>query len=180
MSDGIYLALGSNLGNRAANIALAMRTMAPLVRVEAVSSLYESPPQDGSEQPLYYNAACRIVTGLSPELLLAHVKRVERLTGRRSAAHWAPRVIDIDVALYGERVIQSPALSVPHPRLTERPFVLRPLLDLDPGLVLPGTQHPLSSLRAASEDITLVAAGEWWRSPRAVGVPEPSAQPASS
>ena len=171
MSDAVYLALGSNLGNRAANIALAMRMLAPLVRVEAVSKLYESAPQDGSDQPNYYNAACRIVTGLSPELLLSHVKRIERLVGRRGAGHWAPRVIDIDIALYGDRVLQAEDLSLPHPRLAERPFVLRPLLDIDPELVLPGTEHRLSALRAASEELAVVAEGEWWKEPRAVGVP---------
>lgn len=171
---GIYLALGANLGNRAANIALALRMMGPLVRVEAVSRLYESAPADASDQPAYYNAACRVVTGLGPDLLLAHAKRVEHMIGRRRAERWAPRPIDIDIALYNDAVLSADALTLPHPRLTERTFVLRPLLDIDPELTLPGTGHRLSELRAASEPIAVVAEGEWWKDARAIGVPAPS------
>jgi 2-amino-4-hydroxy-6-hydroxymethyldihydropteridine diphosphokinase len=176
MAQGIYLALGSNLGNRAANIALALRMMGPLVRVDAVSKLYESPPADGSDQPLYYNAACRVVTGLGPDLLLAHAKRVEHMIGRRRAERWAARPIDIDIVLYDDVVLSGEALTVPHPRLTERTFVLRPLLDLDPDLALPGTGHRLSVLRSASDAITVVADREWWKDARAVGVPALSNQ----
>jgi 2-amino-4-hydroxy-6-hydroxymethyldihydropteridine diphosphokinase len=168
---GIYLSLGSNLGNRAANIAMALRMLAPLVRVEGVSRLYESAAEDGSSQPLYYNAAARVVTGLSPDLLLAHAKHVERLIGRRPSPRWSPRPIDIDIVLFNDVVLSGDKLSIPHPRLTERAFVLRPLLDLDPDLALPGTGHRLAQLRAASEPLAVVAEGEWWREARSVGVP---------
>src|SRR5262245_45243341 len=107
---------------------MALRMMRPLIRVEAASRLYESPPADGSVQPLYYNAAARITTGLAPELLLAHLQRVEQWIGRRRAPMWAPRPIDIDIALYDDTVLQSDELTIPHPRLTERAFVVRPLL----------------------------------------------------
>jgi 2-amino-4-hydroxy-6-hydroxymethyldihydropteridine diphosphokinase len=173
--EAVYLALGSNLGNRGANIALAMRMLAPLARVEAVSRLYQSAPADGSEQPDYYNAACRIVTGLSPDLLLAHAKRVEFLIGRRAGEPWGPRVIDIDIVLYGDHVISTEVLTLPHPHMAERPFVVRPLLDIDPELTLPGTRHRLDALRAATEALEVVAEGEWWRDARAVGAPSPQA-----
>jgi 2-amino-4-hydroxy-6-hydroxymethyldihydropteridine diphosphokinase len=172
---GIFLSLGSNLGNRAANIAMALRMLAPLVRVEGVSRLYESAPADGSDQPLYYNAAARVVTGLGPDLLLAHLKHVERLIGRRPSPRWSPRPIDIDIVLFDDVVLRGEELSIPHPRLAERSFVLRPLLDLDPGLTLPGSGQRLAELRAASEPLTVVAEGEWWRDARKVGVPMPAA-----
>ncbi len=173
MTNGIYLALGSNLGNRAANIALALRMLAPLVRVEAVSSLYESAPEDSSDQPRYYNAACRVTTALDADSLLLLAKDIERLIGRHATWRGAPRPIDIDIALYDQQVIAKATLTIPHPRLTERAFVLRPLLDIDPGLTLPRTEHRLAALRAAADELTLVAAGDWWKDPRAIGVPVP-------
>ena len=169
----IYLALGSNLGNRAANIALALRMLGPLVRVEAVSRLYQSPAADGSDQPDYYNAACRIVTGLGPDLLLAHVKRVEHMIGRRPSPRWSARPIDIDIALYNDVVLETESLTIPHPRLTERPFVLRPLFDIDRGLTHPATGQRLADLPAASQPLMLVADTGWWRDARAVGLPAP-------
>ena len=168
MTDGIYVAMGANLGNRAANIALALKMMAPLARVEAVSPLYESSAADGPGQPEYYNAVCRIVTGLGPDLLLAHLKRVEQMIGRRRAARWSPRPIDLDIALYDDVVLATAGLTVPHPRLTERAFVLRPLLDLDPDLTLPDGRR-LSDLAAASGELKLVADGEWWKDASGVG-----------
>jgi 2-amino-4-hydroxy-6-hydroxymethyldihydropteridine diphosphokinase len=166
----IYLALGSNLGNRAANIALALRMLRPLIRLEGVSRLYESPAADGSEQPLYYNAAASVVTGLAPEQLLAHLKRVEHWIGRRRAPRWSPRPIDIDTALYNDLTLETEDLTIPHPRLAERPFVVRPLLDLDSALTLPDGRR-LADLPAARASIEVIAEGEWWLHPAAVGVP---------
>lgn len=170
MSSGTYLGLGSNLGNRAANIALALRMLAPLARVEAVSRLYESAPADGSDQPDYYDAACRIVTGLTPDLLLAHVKRVEYLLGRRPSGRWSARPIDIDILLFGDRVLETDALTIPHPRLAERAFAVRPLLDLEPELALPDGGR-LADLPAGRQEIAVVAEGEWWQDARTVGLP---------
>ena len=142
---GIYIALGANLGNREANIRLALRMLGPLVRVEAVSPLYESPPQPPAPPPAYVNGVCRVVTGLDPLLLLRHLKRIEEAIGRRpSSERWAPRPIDLDIALFYDEIIETPELTVPHPRLTERAFVLRPLLDLDPDLTHPATGTKLS------------------------------------
>ena len=159
----VYLGLGSNLGNRRANLALALRMLPPLVRVEAVSALYESPPQPPAAPPAYLNAACRVVTGLAPLLLLRHLKQVERLIGRRAAARWAPRPIDLDILLFDDQVIDDPELAVPHPRLAERAFVLRPLLDLDPKLTHPVTKQPLSRLleRVGADALIRVAEPGW-------------------
>ena len=159
----VYLALGANLGNRRANLALALRMLPPLVRVEAVSALYESPPQPPAPPPAYLNAACHVVTGLEPLLLLRHLKRIERLIGRRPAARWAPRPIDLDIALYDDQVIDDPELVVPHPRLAERAFVLRPLLDLDPNLVHPVTKEPLARVleRVGADGLVCLAEPGW-------------------
>jgi 2-amino-4-hydroxy-6-hydroxymethyldihydropteridine diphosphokinase len=144
--SGIYLALGSNLGNRQANLAMALRMLEPLVRVEAVSPLYESAPQPPAPPPDYLNCACRVVTGLTPAALLRCVKQIERLIGRREDERWAPRPIDVDIVLYGDEVVEAVALSIPHARLAERAFVLRPLLDLDAELVDPRTGERLEAL----------------------------------
>jgi GTP cyclohydrolase-4 len=162
--SGVYLGLGANLGYRRGNIALALRMLPPLVQVEAVSPLYESPPQAPAAGPDYYNAACRVDTGLTPPLLLRHLKRLEHDLGRRPAERWAPRPIDIDILLWDNLVSADPELSLPHPRLAERAFVVRPLLDLDPSLVHPATGEPLSDLLARLGDapLRLLAQGEWW------------------
>ncbi|HEU0073075.1 MAG TPA: 2-amino-4-hydroxy-6-hydroxymethyldihydropteridine diphosphokinase [Dehalococcoidia bacterium] len=159
----IYVALGSNLGNRQANLAMALRMLEPLARVEAVSALYESPPQPPAPPPAYLNAACRIVTGLSPDSLLRHLKRIEHSIGRRDTQRWAPRPIDLDIALYHDQVIADGDLTVPHPRLTERAFVLRPLLDLDPELSHPASGARLTDVltRLGSDGLVQVAAAGW-------------------
>src|SRR5437867_665789 len=122
-----YIGLGSNLGNREANLRMALRLMTRLSRVEAVSALYESDPV-GPEQPPYYNAACRIETGLEPLPLLRFLQSIEHEIGRRSGGErWGPRPIDLDLLLYDDRIVDSDDLSVPHPRLSERAFALAPL-----------------------------------------------------
>ena len=133
----VYLGLGSNLGDRQRNLGAALRRLEPLVRVEAVSSLYETDPVGPQDQPGYLNAACRAVTGLSPQGLLRHIEEVERELGRRSGAHMGPRILDIDLLLYGDAVISESGLRVPHPELAKRAFVLTPLAELAADL-----QHP--------------------------------------
>jgi 2-amino-4-hydroxy-6-hydroxymethyldihydropteridine diphosphokinase len=161
---GIYLSLGSNLGNRGANIALALRLLPPLCRVEAVSPLYETSPVgvEGA-QPPYYNAACKIVTGLAPELLLQHAKRVEYEIGRRPSVRHAPRPIDIDLILYNDLVQVSETLALPHASFMERAFVLQPLLDLGPDLIDPRSGERLDAAlsRVRGQEIRKVASGDW-------------------
>jgi 2-amino-4-hydroxy-6-hydroxymethyldihydropteridine diphosphokinase len=134
----VYLGLGSNLGDRERNIAAALRRLEPLVRIEAVSSLYETDPVGPQDQPAYLNAACRAVTGLQPRALLRHAKEVEYELGRRDRSRWGPRPIDIDLLLYGDVVIDEGDLIVPHPELAKRAFVLAPLAE-----VAANAKHPL-------------------------------------
>jgi len=134
----VYLALGANVGNRAANMRMALRLLEPSCHVTRVSSLYRSDAVvlEGASPTLgrcdYLNAACECETALTPEGLLACVKRIEHAIGRRPAERWAPRVIDIDILLYGDTAIDTPALTIPHPRIAERNFVLAPLAELAP------------------------------------------------
>ncbi len=159
----VYLGLGSNVGNRLGNLRMALRLLAPLCRVEETSSLYETAPLGVEAQPPFYNAVCRVSTGLEPRGLLRHLKNIEFQIGRRPGVHWGPRPIDMDIILYGDAVVEEPDLIVPHPRLAERAFVLVPLAKLAPRLrhpVLGGTMQQLLSA-VGSEGVVEVAARNW-------------------
>ncbi|MGI6143422.1 MAG: 2-amino-4-hydroxy-6-hydroxymethyldihydropteridine diphosphokinase [bacterium] len=134
----VYLGLGSNLGDRKAFID---RALAGLLRagvtIKGVSSLYETEPVGFMDQPSFYNAVVRGVTGMGPRQLLKTVLAIEKELGRRREIRWGPRTIDIDILIYGQEVIREMDLEIPHPRLAERAFVLIPLLELAPSLSLP-------------------------------------------
>ncbi|MGH2731339.1 MAG: 2-amino-4-hydroxy-6-hydroxymethyldihydropteridine diphosphokinase [Actinomycetota bacterium] len=132
-----FIGLGSNLGDRMRYLELALGALeARGLNVVAVSSVYETEPI-GPLQPDFLNAACRVETELSPEDLLGTLKSIEAALGRTPRQRWGPREIDLDLLLYGDEVIDRPGLSVPHPELTHRPFVLTPLAEIAPGLELP-------------------------------------------
>jgi 2-amino-4-hydroxy-6-hydroxymethyldihydropteridine diphosphokinase len=135
-----YLGLGANIGNRAANMRLALRLLADAGEVAAVSSLYRSEamvPEGAPPGPDYLNAVCALDTRLAPEELLAACKEIERRIGRRPGARWSPRPIDIDVLLYGGAVIATDTLTVPHPGIAARAFVQAPLREIAPDAVHP-------------------------------------------
>ncbi len=134
----IYLGLGSNLGDRADNLRAAVNALGPQVKVLKESSLYETPPWGVEDQPGFLNMALQAETSLTPEALRDHVKRIEAEVGRTPTYHWGPRVIDIDILLYGDRLVDTPNLVIPHPQMHKRPFVLVPLASIAPDAV-----HPL-------------------------------------
>jgi len=134
-----YLGLGSNLETRENWLAEAIRLLGqhPDVRVEACSAVYETDPVGYVDQPAFLNMAVRIGTRLAPEELLAHMLKVELALGRVREIRWGPRTIDVDLLLYSDRMIDTPDLTVPHPRMQERAFVLIPLGDVYLGDELP-------------------------------------------
>ena len=135
-----YVGLGANLGDARAQVLLALEELdgLPQTRVTARSSLYRSAPLGNPDQPEFVNAVAQLETGLSAARLLDSLMQLERRHGRERSIRNAPRTLDLDLLLYGEERIATPALSVPHPRMHERAFVLRPLLEIDPEASVPG------------------------------------------
>jgi 2-amino-4-hydroxy-6-hydroxymethyldihydropteridine diphosphokinase len=115
-----------------------------VVSIEAVSSVYASEPVGYRNQPEFWNLVVRVRTDMAPESLLRETQAIEVRVGRRATFPQGPRVLDIDILLFDDRLCDRPGLRIPHPRMTERAFVLRPLLELDPDLALPGTGLRLS------------------------------------
>ena len=139
-----YVGLGANLGDREATIRLA----AARIGARRLSTIRETEPWGVREQPLFLNAVAELDTNLVPKALLEHLLEVERALGRtREGARFGPRTIDLDLLLYGANEVREPSLTVPHPHLHERVFVLEPLAELDPHLVVPGLGDVSSLLR---------------------------------
>ena len=133
----IYLSLGTNLGDRLANLRNTLAALPPEVIVLGESKIYETPAWGFEDQPAFLNMAIKGKTELQPEPLLKHLKKLEARLGREPSFHWGPRLIDIDLLFYDEVVLDTPQLVIPHPRLYERAFVLVPLADIAPDLVHP-------------------------------------------
>jgi 2-amino-4-hydroxy-6-hydroxymethyldihydropteridine diphosphokinase len=136
-----YVGLGSNLGDREGFLRRAVELLRaePGIDVLAVSSVRETDPVGLVDQPRFLNAVARVETDLAPGVLLDRMLAAERALGRRrDGPRFGPRTIDLDLLLYGDEAIEEPGLTVPHPRLAERRFVLEPLHELDPDLVVPG------------------------------------------
>jgi 2-amino-4-hydroxy-6-hydroxymethyldihydropteridine diphosphokinase len=147
----IYLSLGSNLGDREGCLREAIaRLGAAGIRVLRVSSLYETEPMEVREQPWFLNLVVEAETDLFPKRLLARTQRIELELGRKRVRPKGPRSIDIDILLYGQSVIESNELMVPHPRLAERRFVLEPLAELAPELRHPVNRRSIRELLAAT------------------------------
>jgi GTP cyclohydrolase-4 len=146
MDTTIYLALGSNLGDRRANLVDALSQLRQKVVIEQLSSVYETEPALVSDQPRFFNAALKGSTQLPPYDLLRFLKSIERRMGRENTIRYGPRPIDLDILVYGDLVLDDPDLSIPHPRITERPFVLIPLAEIAPDILLPGSNENVAQL----------------------------------
>jgi 2-amino-4-hydroxy-6-hydroxymethyldihydropteridine diphosphokinase len=149
MPERVFVGLGSNLGDAPAAVRQAVQALGALdgTQVVAVSGLYRSAPVD-AEGPDFINAVTELQTALEPEALLQALQAIEQAHGRLRPYRHAPRTLDLDLLLYGQRQLQLPALTLPHPRLHERAFVLRPLLELAPALAHPAL-GPLRPFAAA-------------------------------
>lgn len=149
-----YLSLGSNLGDREANLRRALELLAsPEIRIRRVSSLYETEPQDLRHQPWFLNLAAEIETSLFPMQLLNRVQKIEKDMGRKRIVEKGPRTIDIDIVLFGNFTIDTPRLTTPHPRMQDRRFVLEPLAELAPDL-----RHPV--IRRSVREMLAGTAGQ--------------------
>ncbi len=144
-----YVGVGSNLGDRRSSIVRALRDLDrhPLVRVVASSPLIETPPEGPQDQGPYLNGAVELRTQLEPVELLELLLSIEVAQGRVRERRWGPRVIDLDLLLYGQRVIDQPDLKVPHPRMHQRWFVLEPLCTIAPAAIHPGLGVTIECLR---------------------------------
>lgn len=154
--EEVYLSLGSNLGDRAVNLRLALARLVEVGRIVAVSSLYESEPVDYTEQPWFLNAVVKLVTDTAgakeaPRQLLAALHAIEYDLGRRreGAVPKGPRTLDLDILLFGNRVLCTPDLTVPHAAMHERRFVLEPLAEIAPAIIHPVLNHTMRELLAS-------------------------------
>lgn len=158
-----YLSLGSNLGDRRANLEQALERLNDLGEVTAISSFYETAPVDFTRQPEFLNVAAALATEKMPKQLLHAVLEIERLLGRKRASANAtvkgPRTLDIDILLYGSSIIRTTELTVPHPRMHERRFVLEPLAEIAPDLRHPVFKRTMRELR----DALPPSSGDWVR-----------------
>jgi 2-amino-4-hydroxy-6-hydroxymethyldihydropteridine diphosphokinase len=172
--ERVFVSLGSNLGDRETHFERALQRLAalPRTRIEAGSPVFETEPVGPPPQGLFLNAVVELRTGLTPRTLLEALLDIERTEGRqRQATRWLARPLDLDLLLYGDRVIDEPGLCVPHPRLVERPFVLEPLSALAPALLHPRLGVRIDALAAAVRDPKVVR--PWRRGLLASDEPEP-------
>jgi 2-amino-4-hydroxy-6-hydroxymethyldihydropteridine diphosphokinase len=145
----VYIALGSNVGDRGENLRVAREQIeAPDLRVLRASSIYETAPRDVENQPWFLNQVIECETELFPRQLLGRLQKIERAMGRKRAIAKGPREIDLDILLFGNAVVKAPELEVPHPRLAERRFVLEPLAELVPEKKHPGTRRTMREMLA--------------------------------
>lgn len=150
----VYLALGSNLGERQAYMQRAVQEMAALGCTERIAPLYESAPYGERAQPAFLNSALGLATSLTPQALLNGLKTIEQKLGRKARRRWGPREIDLDIIFFGQEMVQEAGLTIPHYDYRRRRFVLQPLADIAPDFIAPDTRLPLWRLLADCPDTT--------------------------
>jgi 2-amino-4-hydroxy-6-hydroxymethyldihydropteridine diphosphokinase len=169
-SERAWLGLGGNIGDPASAMAAALRILDAdgETQVVRVSSLYRTPPWGKTDQPDFLNACAEIATNHPPRALLALCLDAERTLKRERRERWGPRIIDIDILVYGDRAVHEAGLDIPHPRMLDRAFVLAPLAEIAPDLPLAG--KPVAQWLAAVDATGVVrqpSGSDWWRAPRA-------------
>ena len=145
----VYLGIGSNLGDRKANLEKALQLLGERLQIEQVSSIYETEPVGHAEQPMFFNAVCCAETELGPLQLLSLVKGIEATLGRVPSFASGPRSIDVDILFYNDLCMETADLTIPHPKIKERAFVLIPLFEVAPQLVHPVSGESIKDLVAA-------------------------------
>jgi 2-amino-4-hydroxy-6-hydroxymethyldihydropteridine diphosphokinase len=144
----VYLSLGSNIGDREAHLRDAITQLQTTGKITAISSFYETEPVEFTEQALFLNCAVGLETSFAPEELMSHLLEIERELGRERVQKKGPRTIDIDILLFGDQVLDSVGLTIPHPAMAERRFVLQPLVEIAPDLVHPILKKTVRELLA--------------------------------
>jgi len=160
MNHVVYIALGTNLGNRPANLRAALGTLPPEVNVLAESHVYETPPWGYKDQSAFLNMVVKAETSLEPDVLLKYLKQLEVQLGREANFRWGPRLIDLDILFYDDLVIDTPPLVIPHPRLHERAFALVPLADVAPELIHPVLERSVHEILAETDIQGIVRFGD--------------------
>ena len=158
----VFLALGSNLGDRQANLKTALQHLSKSVTLQRISSLYETDPIGYEDQPRFFNIACSGTTRLAPQELLDTAKAIEKVMGRQQTIRNRPRPIDIDILLYNHLTIAQERLTIPHPRMRERAFVLVPLQEIAPTIVDPITGQTIQQLAQAISHIGVTKVATHW------------------
>jgi len=155
MTHIIYLSLGSNLGDRLANLRTAISFLSPKIQAQSHSSVYETEPWGYSDQPAFLNLVTKANTSLDPFDLLAFLKEIEVSIGRQETFRFGPRLIDLDILFYDDLVLDTPNLTIPHLRMTERAFVLVPLAEIAPDLLHPGLGKTIQQLKSTMDASSL-------------------------
>jgi 2-amino-4-hydroxy-6-hydroxymethyldihydropteridine diphosphokinase len=161
MPETVYLSLGSNVGDRSAQLRDAVARLCAEGRMVTVSSFYETEPVDFTEQPWFLNCVVALETSQTPAQLMDAILRIEKDMGRQRRRHKGPRSIDIDILLFGDAIIHSPELKIPHPAMHKRRFVLEPLAEIAPQVLHPTFSKTIGELRDT------LSPGQIVRKPRA-------------